>query len=74
MKAVIAFFLSLFHIPNLDILSVTGSAAAEAEGSDNKLMVVVAVIAVIFTGIVVYLLFIDRKVGRIEKQIPTGKS
>jgi CcmD family protein len=74
MKAVIAFFLSLFHIPKLDILSVAGSAAAETEGSDNKLMVVVAVIAIIFTGIVAYLIFIDRKIGRMEKQIPSAKS
>lgn len=74
MKAVIAFFLSLFHIPNMDMLSVAGSTVAEADASDNKLMVVVAVIAIIFTGIVTYLVFIDRKVGKIEKQIPASKS
>ncbi len=74
MKAVIAFFLSLFHVPNLDMLNSVQGAVAETDTSDNKLFVVVAVVAVIFTGIVLYLLFIDKKVGRIEKQIHSDKN
>jgi CcmD family protein len=74
MKAVIAFFLSLFHTPNLDMLTSVQGTVTETDTSDNKLFVVVAVVAVIFTGIVLYLLFIDKKVGRIEKQIHSDKS
>lgn len=68
MKAVIAFFLSLFHIPTLDILNTGIPDGGSAEAPDDKMTVVVAVIAVIFTGIVLYLLFIDKKVSRLEKQ------
>jgi len=35
----------------------------------GKIYVVVAVIAVIFTGIVAYLVSIDRKISKLEKEI-----
>ena len=73
MKAVIAFFLSLFHVPNLDILHPSASSAAQAAAGDDKMTVVATVVGVIFTGIVLYLVFIDRKVGRIEKQMQASK-
>lgn len=40
----------------------------EAMTGGGKFNVVIAVLAVIFTGITVYLILIDRKVSRIEKQ------
>jgi len=33
----------------------------------DKLFVVIAVIAVIFAGLFVYLIFLDRKIHRLEK-------
>ncbi len=36
---------------------------------DGKIWVVVVVIAVVFAGIIVYLINIDRKISKIEKQI-----
>ena len=36
---------------------------------DSKIYIVVAVLAVILTGIFVYLFFIDRKVRKIEKEM-----
>ena len=36
---------------------------------DSKIYIVVAVLAVILTGIFVYLFFIDRKVRKIEKDM-----
>jgi CcmD family protein len=36
--------------------------------ANGKIFVVVAVLAVIMTGIFVYLFFLDRKVRRLEKQ------
>lgn len=35
----------------------------------GKLFVVIAVLAVILTGIFVYLFFLDRKVKKLEKQV-----
>jgi CcmD family protein len=35
----------------------------------GKIFVVVAVLAVILTGLFVYLFFLDRKVRRLEKQL-----
>ena len=44
---------------------------ADTMRSNGKIYVVVGVIAIVFTGIVVYLISIDRKVSRLEKK--TGK-
>lgn len=42
---------------------------AETMRSNGKIYVVVAVIAIIFAGIVVYLISIDRKASRIEREL-----
>jgi hypothetical protein len=39
--------------------------------SSGKIYVVVAVIAVIFIGLIIYLISIDRKIGRLEKNMST---
>ncbi len=35
----------------------------------GKLFVVVAVLALIMVGIIAYLFFLDRKIGRLEKEM-----
>jgi CcmD family protein len=40
----------------------------------GKIFVVVAVLAVILIGIFVYLFFIDRKIGKLEKEINEKES
>ncbi len=42
---------------------------AEAMRSNGKIYVVVAVIAIIFIGLVIFLITIDRKVKKLEKQM-----
>lgn len=42
---------------------------AEQLRSSGKIYVVVAVISVIFIGLVIYLFSIDRKISKIEKEI-----
>jgi CcmD family protein len=42
---------------------------ADTFRNDGKIYVVLAVIAVIFIGLIIYLISIDRKVSRIEKKI-----
>jgi len=42
---------------------------ADAMRSNGKIYVVVGVIAIVFTGIVIYLISIDRKVSGLKKKI-----
>lgn len=44
---------------------------ADVMRSNGKIYVVVAVAAVVLTGILVYLIIIDRKVAAIEKRLKT---
>jgi CcmD family protein len=49
--------------------SAQESTLDEAVRTSDKMYAVVAVIAVIFIGIVIYLAVIDRKVAKLEKEI-----
>jgi CcmD family protein len=40
----------------------------------GKIYVVVAVLSIIFIGIACYLIMLDRKVSKLEKEIAEGKS
>jgi CcmD family protein len=42
---------------------------ADVMRSNGKIYIVVAVLAIIFAGIVVYLINLDRKISKIEKRI-----
>lgn len=42
--------------------------------SDGKIWVVVAVIATVFFGIILYLVNLDRKIGKLEREIGDQKS
>jgi CcmD family protein len=46
---------------------------ADTLRSEGKIYVVVAVLLVIFAGIVAYLVSIDRKVSRLEKRVQDKK-
>jgi CcmD family protein len=46
---------------------------AEAMRSNGKIYVVVAVVAIIFIGLVIFLITIDRKVKKLEKQMEESK-
>ncbi|MFA0962060.1 CcmD family protein [Roseivirga sp. BDSF3-8] len=51
----------------------TGVPMADRMREDGKIYVVVAIIAVIFAGIIAYAVNIDRKVSRLEKEIGTSR-
>lgn len=42
---------------------------AEGLFQSGKIYVVVSVLSIIFIGIVVYLIMLDRKIGKLEKEI-----
>lgn len=46
-----------------------GVEMADQLRADGKIWVVVAVIAAIFAGIVVYLIRLDRQIGKLEKEV-----
>lgn len=52
----------------------TGVEMADRLRADGKIWVVVAVIAAVFTGIIVYLIRLDRQVGKLEKEVKEKKT
>ena len=46
---------------------------ADAMRSEGKIYVLLAIILVVLFGLITYLVFIDRKVTRIEKKLPGNK-
>jgi CcmD family protein len=67
------------QIPAVLLLTLVSTLHALAQGSqiemadrlreDGKIWVVVGVIVLIFIGIAIYLVLLDRKVARLEKQV-----
>ena len=63
-------FLILGLVPSVIFAQETQQVEmADALFQSGKIYVVVAVLAVIFTGIVGYLIVIDRKISKLEKEI-----
>jgi uncharacterized membrane protein len=46
---------------------------ADTMRSEGKIYVVVAILLVIFAGLIGYLVILDRKITRIEKKLPEKK-
>ncbi|GAB3495793.1 hypothetical protein GCM10027341_13600 [Spirosoma knui] len=46
-----------------------GVEMADQLRADGKIWVVVAVIAAVFAGIIVYLIRLDRQIGKLEKEV-----
>ncbi len=68
------FYLFLFTlVTNVNLFAqqsvVEEVAMADQMRADGKIWVVVAVISVVFAGIIVFLVNIDRKVSKLEKQL-----
>ncbi len=46
-----------------------GVEMADRLRADGKIWVVVAVIAAVFAGIIIYLIRLDRQIGKLEKEV-----
>lgn len=46
---------------------------ADTMRSEGKIYVVVAIVLVIFIGLIIYLVMLDRKITQIEKKLPEKK-
>lgn len=51
----------------------TSVEMADTMRSNGKIYVVIGVISIILSGILIYLISIDRKLRSIEKSLPKGK-
>lgn len=63
--------IALMFIPFL--LNAQPIEMADTMRSEGKIYVVVAILVVIFGGLIGYLFFLDRKITRIEKKLPEKK-
>lgn len=67
MKKFIPFLVVLFTSFNL--FAQEEVQMADQMRADGKIWVVVAVIAIVFVGIITYLVLLDRKISKIEKSL-----
>lgn len=71
MKKLLSLFTFLLFSVNLLAQQTVGNGVEMADTlrSEGKIYVVVVVIAVVLTGLLVYLITLDRKIGRLEKEL-----
>lgn len=71
-KKTLITFILLFVIAPLWLMAQP-IEMADTLRSEGKIYVVVAILLVIFAGLIGYLFLLDRKITRIEKKLPTKK-
>ncbi len=65
----------LFSLVFVPLLSLAQAVEmADTLRSEGKIYVVVAIVLVIFAGLIGYLILLDRKISRIEKKLPEKKA
>ena len=72
--SIITFFLTVLTSGQLFAQEQATPEMADVMRSEGKIYVVVAILAIIFVGLIAYLVAIDRKVTRIEKKISEKKA
>ncbi|MCY7353438.1 MAG: CcmD family protein [Cytophagaceae bacterium] len=71
MKKLFSFLVFLLISANLMAQQTVGTDVemADTMRSNGKIYVVVAVFAVVMAGLILYLITLDRKIGRLEKEL-----
>ncbi|MCX6292033.1 MAG: CcmD family protein [Bacteroidetes bacterium] len=72
-KSIFSFLILLMFAISASAQSANDVEMADLFHTSGKIYVVVAVLSVVFTGIVIFLISIDRKVSRLEKTIGEKK-
>jgi CcmD family protein len=67
MKSIIPYILTLFVIISQAVMAQNESMTAELMRENGKIYVVVGVLVIIFIGIIVYMVTLDRRISRMEK-------
>ncbi|MDQ3843660.1 MAG: CcmD family protein [Bacteroidota bacterium] len=68
MKKIGFLFIALITYTLVWAQSTSDAGMADAMRSNGKIYVVIAVILTIFAGIIIYLVRLDRKLSRLEKE------
>lgn len=68
-KILITFFLTISSFWGKAQAATEEVEMADVMRSNGKIYIVVAVLATVFTGIIVYLINLDRKISRIERRV-----
>ena len=68
MKKITAILITIFYNTILFAQQNNEVEMADALFESGKIYVVVTVLSVIFLGITIYLILLDRKIGKIEKE------
>jgi len=75
MKKLSTLFLSiLFAVTGFAQATEASPQMADTMRSEGKIYVVVCVAAIVLTGLIVYLVSIDRKLGRLEKEMESTRN
>ena len=71
MKKIVSFLVALLFSMNLMAQEASNSSVEMADSfrSDGKIYVVVAVVLIILAGMFIYLIRLDGKVSKIEKEV-----
>lgn len=71
MKKLISFLVALLYSVNLVAQEASNSSVEMADSfrADGKIYVVVAVVLIILAGMFIYLIRLDGKVSKIEKEV-----
>lgn len=67
MKKIITFL--VIFLVSFNLFAQEDVQMADQMRADGKIWVVVAVIAIVFVGIIAYLVLLDRKISKIEKSL-----
>ena len=67
MKKIITFL--VIFLVSFNLFAQEDVQMADQMRADGKIWVVVAVIAIVFVGIIAYLVLLDRKIRKIEKNL-----
>ena len=67
MKKIISFLVLL--LTSFNLFAQEEVQMADQMRADGKIWVVVAVIAIVFIGIITYLVLLDRKISKMEKNL-----
>jgi CcmD family protein len=67
MKKIVSFL--VIFLMSFNLFAQEDVQMADQMRADGKIWVVVAVIAIVFVGIIAYLVLLDRKISKIEKSL-----
>lgn len=68
MTKIVKFIIGLVMLPAM--LTAQPIEMADTMRSEGKIYVVVAILLLIFVGLITYLILLDRKITKIEKKLP----